>query len=254
MANCVDPTWAEFWFTPEDSITPLLTVRTLRHQRRRKTSSFSRRPFGGERVHALLASIPSRLAGVVTFITASPLEHDWSRQWSAAVWGGVVTFSSIFAPLSLCYGFSARTDLINRRRVRCQRFAATARRGEGEYPQGPSTDEQRSGGAKDRQPGGLASGNCLAALLLRLKALKAMLLRRASPASRQLKQRLAPVPTTGHMIPILTADKRKWTQMVQGGDPAGLESEVECQIQLGQLPHGDSVFGSHLRPSASICG
>jgi hypothetical protein len=69
--------------------------------------------------------------------------------------------------------------------VRCQRFDPTARREEGEYPQGSLTDEQRSGGVKDRQPGGLASADRLAALLLSHRALTAMLLRRALPAGQQ---------------------------------------------------------------------
>src|SRR5215813_890489 len=47
--------------------------------------------------------------------------------------------------------FVLGTHLINRERARCQRFAAAARREEGEYPNGSSTDEQRSSGGKDRQ-------------------------------------------------------------------------------------------------------
>src|SRR5678815_4236211 len=48
------------------------------------------------------------------------------------------------------------TQLINRKRVRCEGFGGAARREEGEYPQGSLTDEQRSGGAKDPQPSGQA--------------------------------------------------------------------------------------------------
>ena len=69
--------------------------------------------------------------------------------------------------------------------MRCQGFFASARREEGEYPQGSLTDEQRSGGEKDRQPAGLASDDTLAALLLSHRALTAMLLRRALPACHQ---------------------------------------------------------------------
>ena len=91
---------------------------------------------------------------------------------------------------------SSRTHLINRERVRCQRFGAAARREEGEYPAtstelehalrsqafpkayfvdqvmssfevaGSLSDEQRGRGGKDRQPFGLSSGERLAALLL----------------------------------------------------------------------------------------
>src|SRR6185503_4213763 len=49
-----------------------------------------------------------------------------------------------------------RTHLINRERVRCQRFATAARREEGAYLHRSVTDEQRRSSGKDRQPFGLA--------------------------------------------------------------------------------------------------
>ncbi len=86
-----------------------------------------------------------------------------------------------------------RTHLINRKRARCQRFGAAARREEGDcfarwrithfgnpicraweahILYGSSTDEQRSSSGKDWQPCGLFSGGHLAALLLRHRALR----------------------------------------------------------------------------------
>ena len=88
-----------------------------------------------------------------------------------------------------------RTHLINRERVRCQRFGAAAKREEEEHPAtstelehalrsqafakayfvdqvmssfevaGSSTDEQRSRSGKDRQPSGLSSGPSVAGRL-----------------------------------------------------------------------------------------
>jgi hypothetical protein len=78
--------------------------------------------------------------------------------------------------------------------VRCERFGAAARRGEGEYASdGSLTDEQRGGSVKDPQPLGLWSAKPLAALLLSHRALSAMLLRRALPKIWQ---------TTVHSFPI----------------------------------------------------
>jgi hypothetical protein len=65
----------------------------------------------------------------------------------------------------------AGTHLINRERARCQKLGVGARHEEREYPQGSSTDEQRSASGKDRQPSGLCSAGPLAALLLSHRAL-----------------------------------------------------------------------------------
>src|SRR5215469_1839260 len=64
-------------------------------------------------------------------------------------------------------------------------------------PCGSSTDEQRSSSAKDRQPGGLFSGGCLAALLLSQRAAAAIFLRRALPASLQKTARPFPIYEMG---------------------------------------------------------
>jgi len=106
----------------------------------------------------------------------------------------------IFGPQTRHFIKLTRTPLVNREGVRCQRFGAAARREEGEYPNGSSTDEQRSSGGKDRQPSGLFSGGRLAALLLSHRAPMAMLLRRALPDARQ---------KTAHPLPIYEMGSRR---------------------------------------------
>src|SRR5436190_8001047 len=64
-----------------------------------------------------------------------------------------------------------RTNLINRERVRCQRFVAAEGARRENILHGSLTDEQRRRSGKDRQPSGLSCGGRLAALLLSRRAL-----------------------------------------------------------------------------------
>jgi hypothetical protein len=107
----------------------------------------------------------------------------------------------------------SRTHLINREWVRCQGFGVAARREEGEYPQGSSTDEQRSRRAKDRQPFGLAWGGHLAALLLSHRATLAMLLRRALPNA---------LPKPAHPLPIYELGSKLAARVGLAPTPCGL--------------------------------
>ena len=67
----------------------------------------------------------------------------------------------------------------------------------GRISAGSLTNVQRSGGDKDPQPAGLASGGWLAALLLSHRAFTAMLLRRALPASRRKPAHTFPIYEMG---------------------------------------------------------
>jgi len=69
-------------------------------------------------------------------------------------------------------GKSTRTHLINRGRVRCQRFGAAEGARRENILHGSLTDEQRCRSGKDRQPIGLSSGGRLAALLLSYRTVR----------------------------------------------------------------------------------
>src|SRR5881409_3757508 len=83
---------------------------------------------------------------------------------------------------------NTRTHLINRERVRCQRFGAAARREEGEYPSWifdrRATQPQRQRSATLRAKLWQAAGG-VAPQSSRSGGTSAMLLRRALPATRQ---------------------------------------------------------------------
>src|SRR5437867_454720 len=93
-----------------------------------------------------------------------------------------------------------RTHLINRDRVRCQRFGAAARREKGEYPswifdrRATQPQRQRSATLRAmlwRAPGGVAP---------QLQNASAMLLRRALPATRQSIAHSFPIYEMGSTV------------------------------------------------------